>query len=229
MSTQPDSNKDDIKSIFDLLSRTLQYGDRIQEDKLRSDEEKKQTLNEIREKIKVSMNRHEELKSEQNEINRMISDLKIRIQDGQNKLNEKLLILERAMKSFNKIKAIGKHLDLLDELQSYFLKSINNIILALRDYDVRHCRNQNMQDSNNLLIDSIDLNEVSDDVLDRIEKQIDDVINDVISIINRIDNKRNENELKIFKNQLDLFDEQSTDQLLPIMESLLFDYQQFNF
>lgn len=111
----------DTKRVVDFLSRTLQFGQRIQDEKSRSDEEKKRTLDELRCSVQKSMKRHEQLQSEQGEICSEISDLKIRIQNERDEFVEKLCTLERTSDSLSKAKISNQKLNLIKELQNHFL------------------------------------------------------------------------------------------------------------
>jgi hypothetical protein len=112
---------DDYKKIIDFLSKTLKYGEKIQNDLLKCDEEKCNILSKIKNKINESMIKHNNLKQELKNLNTEINDAKLRVEKDHSNLNIQLLTLDHLTKILNKSNNTVKRLNSIEKLQEIYL------------------------------------------------------------------------------------------------------------
>lgn len=112
---------EDYKKTIDLLSETLKYGEELQNDKSKSEEDKKRIHNEIKNKINESMIKQLELQEELNDTCSEICNLQIKLQNYEDQFNEKLSTLMSLIKSLDDLKVTLKRFNQVEELKSNYL------------------------------------------------------------------------------------------------------------
>ena len=111
----------DSKTIIDGLSKTLKFGEKLRNDRLRSEEKKRRALNEVKSRVNESMAKQRKLQEEITRLDLEIKNSKIQIQKHQYDFETNLTTLVNQVKSPIKSNANAQRLKLIEELQTFYL------------------------------------------------------------------------------------------------------------
>lgn len=110
-----------IKKTIDCLSKTLQFGAKLRNDRLRSEEKKRRAVFELKSRMKETVAKHQKLNEEIAQLNSELRDSKLRIQKQQYAFEMSLTTLGNLIKSRNRSNASAQRVKLVEELQTFYL------------------------------------------------------------------------------------------------------------
>ena len=107
--------------IIDSLSKTLQFGEQLRNDRLRSEESKRRALNEVQRRVKESAAKQRALREQIARLNLEINGSKIRTQQHQCDFERCLTTLANLIKSLDKSNVNAQRVKLVEGLQTFYL------------------------------------------------------------------------------------------------------------